>query len=145
MFTVYKHCRCYCFLICLFNFDCLLLVYMCVCVCVCVCVYTRVCVCCALSFSHVGFFAIAWAVVHQAPLSMGFIRQLYWCGSHSFLWGFSPLRDWTWVFCIAGGFFNVWTPHSQKMFAGAYKDHGIQRETSGSKFILSVKIQFMQL
>ena len=30
--------------------------------------------------SHVQFFATAWTVAHQAPLSMGFFRQEYWSG-----------------------------------------------------------------
>ena len=30
-------------------------------------------------FSCVQFFAIPWTVAHQAPLSMGFSRQEYWC------------------------------------------------------------------
>ena len=32
----------------------------------------------AKSFSQVWFSATLWAVAHQAPLSMGFIRQEYW-------------------------------------------------------------------
>ena len=32
------------------------------------------------SLSHVRLFATPWAVVHQAPLSMGFSRQEYWSG-----------------------------------------------------------------
>ena len=41
------------------------------------CVHVRACVraCC-----HVRLFATAWAVAHQAPLSMGFSRQEYWSG-----------------------------------------------------------------
>ena len=31
-------------------------------------------------FSHVHFFATSWTVAHQAPLSMGFSSQGYWCG-----------------------------------------------------------------
>ena len=30
--------------------------------------------------SHVQFFAALWTVAHQAPLSMGFLRQEYWSG-----------------------------------------------------------------
>ena len=30
--------------------------------------------------SHVLLFATPWAVAHQAPPSMGFPRQEYWCG-----------------------------------------------------------------
>jgi len=31
-------------------------------------------------FSHVRLFVISRTVAHQAPLSMGFSRQEYWCG-----------------------------------------------------------------
>ena len=31
-------------------------------------------------FSHVWLFVTPWIVAHQAPLSMGFPRQEYWCG-----------------------------------------------------------------
>ena len=38
-------------------------------------------ICAVLSrFSHVQLFATLWTVAHQAPLSMGFSRQEYWCG-----------------------------------------------------------------
>ena len=46
-------------------------VYVCVCVCVCMCV---------CSLSYVQLFATPWTVTHQAPLSMGFLRQEYWSG-----------------------------------------------------------------
>ena len=36
---------------------------------------------CMLShFSHVRLFVTPWTVPHQAPLSMGFLRQEYWSG-----------------------------------------------------------------
>ena len=38
-------------------------------------------------FSHVRLFATPWAVASQAPLSMGFPRQEYWCGLHFLLQG----------------------------------------------------------
>ena len=42
------------------------------------------------------------AVIHQAPLSMGFPRQEYWNGfAISFSRGSSPLRDQTHVSCIS--------------------------------------------
>ena len=44
-----------------------------VCVCVCVHAHTHVC-------SSVQLFATPWTVGHQAPLSMGFLRQEYWVG-----------------------------------------------------------------
>ena len=41
-------------------------------------VFTHQTVLCMLS--HVLLFATPWAVAHQAPPSMGFPRQEYWCG-----------------------------------------------------------------
>ena len=38
--------------------------------------------------SHVQLFATPWTVAHQAPLSMGFLRQEYWSG-----WKFPPPGD----------------------------------------------------
>ena len=32
------------------------------------------------SLSHIQLFATPWTVAHQAPLSMGFLRQEYWSG-----------------------------------------------------------------
>ena len=32
------------------------------------------------SLSQVRFFATLWTIAHQAPLSMGFSRQIYWSG-----------------------------------------------------------------
>ena len=60
---------------CLLRFlDAYLLVCVCVRVCVCVCVRMH-----AQSLSRVPLFAIPWTVAHQAPLSMEFSRQEYWC------------------------------------------------------------------
>ena len=42
------------------------------------CVSMHVCV--LSCFSCVGLFATLWAAARQAPLSMGFSRQEYWCG-----------------------------------------------------------------
>ena len=37
--------------------------------------------CAVLShFSHVQLYATVWTVAHQAPLSLGFSRQEFWCG-----------------------------------------------------------------
>ena len=53
-------------------------------------------------------------VTHQAPLSIGFSRQEYLsarileCIAIHFSRRSSQPRDWTWVFCIAGGFFTDW-------------------------------------
>ena len=38
------------------------------------------CDCKNLSFPFVWIFATPWTVAQQAPLSMGFPRQEYWCG-----------------------------------------------------------------
>ena len=35
---------------------------------------------CVQSFSRVQLFVTPWTVARQAPLSMGFSRQKYWCG-----------------------------------------------------------------
>ena len=32
------------------------------------------------SLSHIQLFVTPWTLAHQAPLSMGFPRQEYWCG-----------------------------------------------------------------
>ena len=32
------------------------------------------------SLSHVQLFGTTWTVVHQVPLSLGFLRQDYWSG-----------------------------------------------------------------
>ena len=61
-------------------------------------------------FSHVWLFATLWTIAHQAPLSMEFSRQelLEWVAI-PFSRGPSWPRDRTWVSCIAGRFFTVWT------------------------------------
>ena len=61
------------------------------------------------SLSCVWLFATPQTVTYQAPLSMGFFqaRILEWVAI-SFSRGSSKPRDWTWVSCIAGGFFTVW-------------------------------------
>ena len=48
---------------------------------------------CLLScFSHVQFFASLWNVAHQAPLFMGFSRQVYWSGLPCPLPGYIPIQ-----------------------------------------------------
>ena len=66
---------------------------------------------CLLSrLSHVHVFATPWTVALQALLSMGFSRQEYWSElPFSSPGESSQPRDQTWVSCIAGGFFTVWT------------------------------------
>ena len=61
------------------------------------------------SLSHVWLFAPPWTVAHEATLSIKFSRQEYWVGCHSSSRGSSWPRDWTWVSCIAGRFFTIWT------------------------------------
>ena len=63
---------------------------------------------CALSLRCVWLFAITWTVACQAPLSMEFPRREHWRGLPSPPPGDHQPRDWTQVFCIAGGFFTVW-------------------------------------
>ena len=35
---------------------------------------------CVQLLSHIQLFVTPWAIVHQAPLSMGFSKQEYWSG-----------------------------------------------------------------
>ena len=35
---------------------------------------------CVQSLSHIQLFVTPWAIVHQAPLSIGFSKQEYWSG-----------------------------------------------------------------
>ena len=63
-------------------------------------------------------FVTLWTVAHQAPLSMGFLRQEWVKESESpsvMEWVVFPFSrdssqpgDWTQVSCIAGGFFTSW-------------------------------------
>ena len=50
--------------------------------------FTRIHACGLSCFSRVWFFVTAWAVAHQAPLSLRFSRQEYWSGLSC-----SPLKD----------------------------------------------------
>ena len=60
--------------------------------------------------SCVQVFLTPWAVAYQVPLSMEFSRKriLEWVAI-PFSRGSSQPRDQTWVSCIAGRFFTVWT------------------------------------
>ena len=66
--------------------------------------------------SCVQLFVIPWAVVHQAPLSMGFFRQEYWSGVP-----FPPPGDLPdpgiepTSAVLAGGFFTTEPPESPKV------------------------------
>ena len=40
----------------------------------------KMCICWCCLVNHVGFFEAQWTTAHQAPLSMGFLRQEYWRG-----------------------------------------------------------------
>ena len=40
----------------------------------------KVCVCVCVNYSVMSNSATAWTVAHQAPLSMGFLKQGYWSG-----------------------------------------------------------------
>ena len=94
------------------------------------------------SLSRIWLLAIPWTAAYQASLSMGFSRQEYWSGlplpspwphivhgilqvrilewvAFSFSRGSSQPRDWTQVFCIAGGFFTSWaTREAQEYWSG---------------------------
>ena len=66
---------------------------------------------CSGSPLYLGVIPIIWKSLScVATLSMEFSRQEYWSG-----WPFpspgrgsSQPRDWTWVSCIANGFFTIW-------------------------------------
>ena len=65
----------------------------------------------AQPLSHVWLFATPWTGAHQAPLSMGFPRQEYWCGSPFPSPGeYSQSRNRTRVSCLAGRFFTTELP-----------------------------------
>ena len=69
-----------------------------------------------VSRSVVWLFATPRTVARQAPLSMGFSRQECWSGlTISSSRGSSQPRDWSWVSCIAGGFFTIWAT-KQRVF-----------------------------
>ena len=62
----------------------------------------HVCVLCAHLLHRGRFFATAWIVACQAPLSMGFLRQEYWSGlPFPVPGGFPWPRDWNCVSCMS--------------------------------------------
>ena len=63
--------------------------------------------CCAWSLTRVPLFVTPWTVACQAPLSMGFSRQVYWSGLPCPPPG-GHLPNPRKVSCSAGGFFTVW-------------------------------------
>ena len=77
--------------------------------------YTHTCVC-VFMFSHfscVQLFVTLWTVAFQAPLSMWFSRQEYWCGLPCLPpgdlpdLGMEPMP--ACISCISGRFFTHWT------------------------------------
>ena len=61
----------------------------------------------------------SWTAACQAPLSMGVSRQKYWSGLPCPPPGDLPIRDWTQVSCIVGGFFTIWaTREAQEYWSG---------------------------
>ena len=61
------------------------------------------------SLSCVRLYPTLWTVACQASPAMGFPRQECWSGVPFPSPGeSSQLRDWTWVFCIAGRFLAIW-------------------------------------
>ena len=89
------------------------------------------CVCCALSFRRVWLSAISWAVVHQAVYPWDAWGNYTGVVAIPFSRGFSRLRDWTWVSCLAGAFFNVWTtreaPTPKKCLLGLQRPQDTER------------------
>ena len=67
--------------------------------------------------SCVQLFMTPWAVAHQTPLSMGFIRQEYWRG----LPCLPPQSSWprgrSWISCIEAGFFTDWATREAQKFS----------------------------
>ena len=98
--------------------------------CVCVCVHIRI-----QSHSHVWVFVTPWTVAPQAPLSMKFSRQEYWCGlpfpspgdlPDPGIKPGSPVSP-----VLAGGFFILlshWGCH-QQMIVYKMKVHKITKST----------------
>ena len=72
------------------------------------------CVLCLVARSCLTF-VTPWTVAHQAPLSMGILqaRILEWIAMPSSR-GPSQHRDWTYVYCIVGGFFTIWAIRNPK-------------------------------
>ena len=72
-------------------------------------VYSYVCTCSVDSVMSDP--ATPWTVACQRPLCLGFSRQEYWSGlSRSPPGESSQPRNWSWVSCIAGGFFTAEPP-----------------------------------
>ena len=64
---------------------------------------------CAQLFSRVQLFATPWTAAHQAPLSMGFLRQEYWSGFHFLLQRIFQTQGSNPHLLIADGFFTTET------------------------------------
>ena len=78
----------------------------CVCVCVCVCVWT----------SHSVMSNSLWPMDCSPPGSS--VHRTLWAKilewvAISFSRGSSRLGDWTWVSCVAGGFFTIWATRKE--------------------------------
>ena len=67
--------------------------------------------CACLVIQCVWLFATPWTMAHQAPLSLGILqaRILEWVAISFSRGSFQP-RDWTWVSCLASGFFTTEPP-----------------------------------
>ena len=66
--------------------------------------------------SRVQLFGTPWTVAYQASPSMGFSRQEYWSGlPFPSPGGSSWPRDRTWVSCIGGRHFNLWSTGSRPL------------------------------
>ena len=71
-------------------------------------VHAGFCPWCACMLSHVLFFAAAWTVAHQSPVTMGFSRQEHWSGLPCLLQGIFPTSVSS-VSCI-----NRWVLYHQR-------------------------------
>ena len=93
----------------------------CVCVCVCVCVRMHVCVCfqSSLTLCHpLGCNPPGFSVLNSLGILQA--RMLEWFAI-PFFRGSSQPRDWTWVSCIVGRYFNIWATREAPDFIVAAK------------------------
>ena len=78
--------------------------------------YMQTCSCCCLVSVASNFLSTLWAVVRQAPLSMGFSRQEYWSGLPGPPPGNLPNPGTEPASLeLAGGFFTIETPGKPDM------------------------------
>ena len=86
--------------------------------------------------SRVRLFVTAWTTQ-----SMEFSRPEYWSGilDIPFSWGSCHSRDWTRVFCIAGGFFTSWATR-EAIYIYIEREREREREQqTGNEILVSHK------